>query len=124
MSLKTRPLSPHLQVYRLPLTGLISITHRITGVFLCLALFGVLGLGAALAGGESAFLAAQACLAAPLGQLLLWGSAYALAFHFCHGVRHLLWDLGWGFDARRLDALAKLELAASAALTGLLYFLS
>jgi succinate dehydrogenase / fumarate reductase, cytochrome b subunit len=121
MGVKARPLSPHLQVYRLPLTGLISISHRITGVLLCLVFVIVLAVGVALAAGEPTFFALQQALRSWIGQIVLWGGAFAFMFHLCHGVRHLLWDLGWGFASERLNALAWCELAAAVGLTGLLY---
>lgn len=119
-----RPLSPHLQVYRLPLTGLISITHRATGVMLSLGLMLFVYLLAAVAAGDEAYRNMQAFMAFWLGQLVYWGFIYALFFHLCHGVRHLLWDVGKTLDKTTLTGYAVVELLLSMILTVTVYFLS
>jgi succinate dehydrogenase / fumarate reductase cytochrome b subunit len=119
-----RPLSPHLQVYRLPLTALLSITHRVTGVVL---LAGLIGLAVCLmnaAQGAQAYAPVQRFLQGPAGGGLVWIWVVALLFHFCHGIRHLIWDTGFGFRKEALGRQAALELAATAALAGAVYFLS
>lgn len=117
MSSPPRPLSPHLQVYRLPLTGLISITHRITGVLLSLCLLLLLALLMVLARGEEAYLAMQQFMQWWLCRLVYWGVVFSLFFHLVHGVRHLIWDIGKGFAKANLTVLALLELGCAAALT-------
>jgi succinate dehydrogenase / fumarate reductase cytochrome b subunit len=112
-----RPLSPHLGVYRLPATAVLSITHRITGVLLTVGLlFLVLGLMAAAAGSAS-YAKFQAFFSGFAGQSLLWGWLYALFFHLCHGVRHLVWDTGTGFGREHLNIVAYLEIAVSLVFT-------
>lgn len=112
-----RPLSPHLQVYRLPLTGVISITHRMTGVLLSAGLLYVVCLLSALAAGPEAYAKVQAFASAGWVRCLSWGFIYALFFHLCHGVRHLFWDAGLSFERETMNRYALLELAASAGLT-------
>lgn len=108
-----RPVSPHLGIYRLPVTAVLSISHRITGVLLAVGLlFLVIGLMAAAAGPAS-YLKFQAFFAGLAGQALLWGWLYALFFHLCHGVRHLVWDTGSGFTREHQPILAYLEIAMS-----------
>jgi succinate dehydrogenase / fumarate reductase cytochrome b subunit len=108
-----RPLSPHVGIYRLPVTALLSISHRITGVLLAVGLlFLVIGLMAAAAGPTS-YMKFQVFFAGFAGQALLWGWLYALFFHLCHGVRHLVWDIGGGFSRERQIILAYLEVAVS-----------
>jgi succinate dehydrogenase / fumarate reductase cytochrome b subunit len=114
-----RPLSPHLQVYQLPLTGLISITHRITGVCLCLALLGIVYMLYCLDGGEAQYAELQSALHWWPVSVVYWGSIYALFFHLCHGVRHLLWDMGAGFTKATLQRYAVYELLAALLLTAL-----
>jgi succinate dehydrogenase, cytochrome b556 subunit len=118
-----RPLSPHLQVYRLPLTGLISITHRMTGVFLSLGLVLFVYILLALALGESTYTGMQQFMSYGLCQLIYWGFIYALFFHLCHGTRHLIWDIGKTFDRATLDKYAVFELIASLMLTLISFFL-
>ncbi|GAB6141889.1 succinate dehydrogenase, cytochrome b556 subunit [Methylosoma difficile] len=112
-----RPTSPHLQIYKLPLTGLISISHRITGVFLSLGLLIFVYITSALAGGPDDFKAMQDFLDNGLLQLVYFGFVYALFFHLCHGVRHLIWDAGETFALETLNRYAMIELAASLLLT-------
>ncbi len=117
-----RPLSPHLQVYKLPLTGIVSITHRMTGVFLSLGLIFVIWMLQSIASGESAFLQIQSVLNYPLVQIILWGFIYALFFHLCHGIRHLIWDAGYSFNRETMNKYAIIELLASVILTALVFF--
>ena len=112
-----RPTSPHLQVYRLPLTGIISITHRMTGVMLSAGLLFFVYIVSAVAGGEPAYAAMQDLMSVWLIRLMYWGFIYALFFHLCHGVRHLIWDAGKSFDNDTLDHYAKIELGCSLGLT-------
>ena len=98
MANSKHPTSPHLQIYRLPLTALLSITHRITGVILsfgCLLLVWIL---AAAADSPAAYEAFVPHLSAWYGQLFLLGFVFALYLHFCNGVRHLIWDAGFEPD--------------------------
>ncbi len=119
-----RPLSPHLQVYRLPLTGLVSITHRMTGVFLSMGLVLFVYVLFAIAAGEGMYTAMQAFMSFWLFKLVYWGFIYALFFHLVHGIRHLIWDVGKTFDRVTLDKFAVYELAASASLTLLTFIAS
>lgn len=116
-----RPLSPHLQVYRLPLTGIISITHRLTGVFLSLGVGLTVFMLVSVSQGSPAYAELQDLLNRIGGQIVLWGFIYALFFHLCHGVRHLIWDAGFGFDRETMDRYAVIELLASVLLTVLVY---
>jgi succinate dehydrogenase / fumarate reductase cytochrome b subunit len=117
MSASNRPLSPHLQIYKLPLTGLISITHRLTGVALTIGLLFVVYSFFAVAAGTESYLNFQNLLNHPLGQIALWLFIYALFFHLCHGIRHLIWDVGLSFDKAQMNRNAVIELAASVILT-------
>jgi succinate dehydrogenase / fumarate reductase, cytochrome b subunit len=108
-----RPLSPHLKAYRLPLTGLLSISHRISGAFLSLGMLAWVAVLLAVAAGEENFRVAQAIIGSTAGLVGTWLWIYALLLHLCHGVRHLLWDLGGGFPRDRLRRYALLELFAS-----------
>jgi succinate dehydrogenase / fumarate reductase cytochrome b subunit len=103
-----RPLSPHLGVYKFMYTMSLSIMHRITGIA---AAFGFLVLVwwlMALATGPDAYARAMSCLGSPLAKLLLVGFTFSFVFHFCNGIRHLVWDTGRGLEraqARRSGAL-------------------
>lgn len=124
MKQKNQPLSPHLQVYKLPLTGIISISHRMAGVFLSIGLIFVVAILFGITGGAEAFSEMQALLNWPLFKLIYWGLVYALFFHLVHGVRHLFWDAGVSFELRTMNLLAWVELGLSLLLTlvTLIYF--
>ena len=113
----SRPLSPHLQVYKLPLTGLISITHRMTGVMLTFGLIFFVYIISATASGAEAYLEMQDVMDMWLVRLIYWGFIYALFFHLCHGIRHLIWDTGKSFDLDTMNQYAIYELIASFILT-------
>lgn len=112
-----RPISPHLQAYKLPLTGIISITHRMTGVLLSVGLVVIVYMISAMADGAVSYAAMQSLMSVWLIKLMYWGFIYALFFHLCHGVRHLIWDAGRSFDRKTLNCYALIELIVSATLT-------
>ena len=113
MTGSNRPLSPHLQVYRLPLTGILSITHRGTGVMLtmglCLLAYGLW----TLAQGQESYSAFQSGVDSAFGRIALYGWIFGLFFHFCHGIRHLIWDFGSGFLKQHMNFFAVLEIVLS-----------
>ncbi len=111
------PTSPHLQIYRLPLTAILSITHRATGVFLAIGSILLVWVLVALAGGPESYAPAQAFLHSWLGQLILFALTFALYFHFCNGIRHLFWDVGIGFELETSDKTARLAIVVAVVLT-------
>ena len=98
MATRERPLSPHLQVYRWQITMTMSILHRTTGVILTVGAFAFAWWLLALAAGGDAYDTAAACLASPLGMFALFGFTLSLVYHLLNGIRHLFWDMGWGFE--------------------------
>src|SRR5262245_23864904 len=117
-----RPLSPHLQIYRPTLTMLMSIVHRITGGALY---FGTLLLAwwlIAAAAGHQAYGVVQWFMETLIGRLILFGYTWALLHHMLGGIRHLIWDLGYGFGPSEREWLTLATLAGSVALTILLWF--
>jgi succinate dehydrogenase / fumarate reductase, cytochrome b subunit len=102
-----RPLSPHLGVYKFMYTMSLSILHRITG---CVAAVGFLLFVwwlMALASGPVAYATAMHALSSPFAKLLLVGFTFSFVYHFCNGIRHLVWDTGRGLEraqARRSGA--------------------
>ena len=95
---RERPLSPHLQVYRWQITMTMSILHRVTGVVITVGAFALAWWLMAVAAGGDAYRTAAECLASPLGMVALAGFSLALVYHLLNGIRHLLWDAGWGFE--------------------------
>lgn len=118
-----RPLSPHLQVYRLPLLALLSISHRITGVAMFVAALFLVYWLAALAAGPSAFEAAQDFFGNLVIQLILFLATYGLFYHLCNGIRHLFWDAGMGFEIEVAERSGKSVLIAAGALTALIWLI-
>jgi succinate dehydrogenase / fumarate reductase cytochrome b subunit len=98
MSQVSRPLSPHLQVYRWQISNTLSILHRVTGVVLALGGLALVAWLLALASGQAAFTGANALLGSLVGQLALVGWTLCFFYHLCNGLRHLAWDAGHGFD--------------------------
>ncbi|MBV9824397.1 MAG: succinate dehydrogenase, cytochrome b556 subunit [Alphaproteobacteria bacterium] len=113
----TRPLSPHLQVYRWPLSMAMSILHRITGVALSVGTLLLVGWLVAAADGPDAYAQFQHLLASIIGRLLLFGWTVALFFHLCNGLRHLWWDTGRALDLRSVAAGNLAVLVGTAVLT-------
>jgi succinate dehydrogenase / fumarate reductase cytochrome b subunit len=96
----SRPLSPHLQVYRPQLTSVLSILHRATGIALSVgALYLAIWVMYA-AGGARGYEAFQSFNASILGRILLGGWLFSAFYHLCNGIRHLFWDAGYGFELR------------------------
>src|SRR5690606_1427727 len=93
-----RPLSPHLQIYRPQITSTLSILHRLTGIALGGGTLLLTWWLVAAAAGPEAFATAQGFICSIVGRLLLFGWSFALFYHLCNGIRHLVWDAGYGFE--------------------------
>lgn len=95
-----RPLSPFMigPYYRPQLTSMLSILHRICGVALSVGSVLLVCWLLALASGPWSYATFAKHLTAPYGQLLLLGWSWALMYHLCNGIRHLAWDLGYGYS--------------------------
>ena len=117
MATTSRPLSPHLQIYRPQLTSVLSITHRATGILLCFGAIVFAWWVVALSIGPEAFAAVRSALGSWLGILFLLVWTYSFFFHLCNGIRHLFWDAGFGFEIRTADASGKAVIAGSIVLT-------
>tara|TARA_B100000989_G_scaffold149709_1_gene111629 strand:- start:582 stop:992 length:411 start_codon:yes stop_codon:yes gene_type:complete len=95
---KPRPLSPHLQIYKWQLTSIMSIGHRASGIALSLGSFLIVIWLVTLATGPEYFSHVNKVISHWFGQLVLFGFSVVLFYHMLNGVRHLSWDLGYGFD--------------------------
>ncbi|MBT3307804.1 MAG: succinate dehydrogenase, cytochrome b556 subunit [Alphaproteobacteria bacterium] len=118
-----RPLSPHLQVYKFRITMAVSILQRITGSGLAVGLLVFTYWLAAAAYGPDAYATAQAFLTSWFGMLLLLGFTIALYFHLCNGIRHLFWDIGWGFEMETTTASSVAIIVGTVVLTALTWFI-
>ena len=102
MNTRPRPLSPHLQVYRWQITSVLSILHRGTGLLLVLGTVMIAFWVITLALSHSIFEGYQAWLGSLLGKVFLIGWSFSLFYHWANGIRHLLWDAGWGYEIERV----------------------
>ena len=92
-----RPLSPHLQIYRWPITMAASITHRATGIALATGLVLLAWWLLAAATGPDAYGLFAQLAGNVFGEIVLFGFLWSLAYHLLNGIRHLAWDIGYGF---------------------------
>jgi len=113
----SRPLSPHLQIYRPQITSVLSISHRATGLALSVGTLLLVWWLVALARGPEAFASAQSFVGSWFGRLLLLGWTFSLFFHLANGIRHLCWDAGYGFEIKTATISGWVVVAVSAALT-------
>ncbi len=120
----SRPLSPHLQVYKLPPTAMMSVLHRGTGVVISIGTLFLVWVLAKAASGAAAFEGTQNLLGSWFGYLVLIGFTFSLYAHFCNGIRHLLWDMGYGFDVGKANQGAILSLIAAVVLTVLTWIVA
>jgi len=120
--LKTaRPLSPHLLIYKKQLTSGMSIFHRITGVGLTFGLPVFVIWLMALARGPNYYAMVMGLLRTTVGQILLFGWTWAFFYHFCNGVRHLIWDAGKMLSLKAVYISGYITLALSVVMTALLW---
>jgi succinate dehydrogenase / fumarate reductase cytochrome b subunit len=122
MASRERPLSPHLQVYRWQITMTMSILHRATGIVLVAGAFALAWWLLAVAAGGDAYASAAACLASPFGKLVLFGFSLALVYHLLNGIRHMLWDIGWGFELPEVYRSGYTVFGLTVVLTALIWF--
>ena len=116
-----RPLSPHLQTYRWTLTMAMSILHRLTGVALYAGTLLMAWWLIATASGPSSYATLQAFLGSWVGKLVVFGYTWALMHHLMSGIRHLVWDLGYGFGKQEREWLTAAALIAGIVATILLW---
>lgn len=122
MASGNRPLSPHLQIYRPQITSILSILHRMTGIALFAgAVLLTYWLTSAAYGAEQ-FGRAQDFMGTPIGKLILLGTTISFFYHMANGIRHLAWDVGWGFELPRLRATGYLVVFVAFGLTLLVWF--
>lgn len=112
-----RPLSPHLQVYRPQLNSITSILTRITGNALLVGSLLIVWWFLAAATSETAFARADAVLTSWFGDLVMFGSVWALWYHTLAGIRHLIWDTAKMLDLDSADRLSWLVIIVSVLLT-------
>jgi succinate dehydrogenase / fumarate reductase cytochrome b subunit len=96
----SRPLSPHLQVYRPQLTSMLSILHRLTGIALSIGALYLAVWVICAAASPSTYAYFQGFNGSIAGRIVLGGWLFCLFYHLCNGIRHLFWDAGYGFELK------------------------
>jgi succinate dehydrogenase / fumarate reductase cytochrome b subunit len=116
-----RPLSPHLQIYRLTLSMIMSGVHRITGLALCAGMILLTWWLLATAAGQNSYGTFEAFASSWIGRLILFGFSWALLHHLIGGLRYLIWDLGYGLGTEEREWLVRANIIGSIAATVLLW---
>jgi len=124
MSNTERPLSPHLSVYRWPITMTLSILHRATGVAMAVGLVVLAMWLVSAASGAVDYDQFVTLMSTLVGRLLLIGWSFAFFFHLANGIRHLVWDTGRGFEKRQANASAWFVLVTAIVATALFWMVA
>jgi len=117
MTANQNPLSPHLQIYRWHISSLLSITHRIAGVINLLALILIFFWLLVLSFGESNYELFLLIINSFFGKFILIGFTWSMSFHILSGIRHLVWDLGYGFEIKTANISGIIVIICSLVLT-------
>lgn len=112
-----RPLSPHISIYRWPVTMVSSILHRGTGLALSVGFVLFVEWLADAANGPEAYAAFAAAMGSTIGLILLIGWSFAFFYHLANGIRHLVWDTGRGFEKSQATASAWIVMVLAVVLT-------
>ena len=117
----SRPLSPHLQIYKPMLTMMMSIAHRVTGAALYFGMLLFAWWLIAAAAGANTYAGFETFMGSLIGRLILFGYTWALLHHLLGGIRHLIWDTLHGLEPAEREMLAAATLIGSIALTMVLW---
>jgi succinate dehydrogenase / fumarate reductase cytochrome b subunit len=107
------PISPHLQIYRWHISSLLSITHRITGVVNLLALILIFFWLLTFSLGESHYELFLLAINSFFGKFILIGFTWSMSFHIFSGIRHLVWDMGYGLEIKTANISGVLVILSS-----------
>ena len=119
-----RPMSPHLQIYKLPFTAKLSILHRGTGAVLFAGLILMVFVLLSIAGGAESWASMQSFLNSFIGKFILFGFTFCLYYHMCNGIRHLFWDIGKGLELEDAKKSGLAVIAVSVFLTLLTWIIA
>lgn len=124
MSNHGRPLSPHISIYRWPITMVLSILHRASGIALSLGFVVLVAWLFDAASGPEAYAVFESVMGSPLGKLLLLGWSFAFFYHFSNGVRHLVWDTGRGMEKSAANFSSWVVLISAAVLSAVFWLVA
>tara|TARA_B100000427_G_scaffold122775_1_gene102245 strand:- start:1005 stop:1391 length:387 start_codon:yes stop_codon:yes gene_type:complete len=111
------PLSPHIQIYRWHISSLLSITHRISGVINLIALISIFFWLTVLSLGENNYETFLFIVNSFFGKFILIGFTWSMSFHVLSGIRHLVWDMGYGFEIKTANFSGIVVIISSLLLT-------
>ena len=118
------PLSPHLQIYKWQISSLLSITHRIVGVINILAITLICIWTLFLLVGENSYEPIELFLKSFFGKFIIVSLCWTFSFHILNEIRHLIWDMGYGFDLKVSQITGIIVIIGSFILTILIYLIS
>lgn len=121
MNPNDRPLSPHITIYRWPVTMVTSIMHRATGIAMAAGFVLLVVWLADTASGPDAYAQLAAVMGSAIGTVMLVGWSWAFFYHLANGIRHLVWDTGRGFEKEQATASAWWVIASSVVLTAIFW---
>ena len=116
-----KPISPHLQIYRWHISSLLSITHRISGIINLLGLILIFFWVLVLSLGESNYELFLLLINSFFGKFFLIGLTWSMSFHILSGIRHLAWDLGYGFEIKTANISGLIVIISSLVLTVIIW---
>ena len=123
MQNNNNPLSPHLQIYKWQISSLLSITHRVVGVINILAITLICIWTLSLLVGENSYEITQLFLRSFFGKFIIVFLCWTFSFHILNEIRHLIWDMGYGFDLKITKITGVLAFIGSFILTILFYLI-
>ncbi len=118
------PLSPHLQIYRWHISSLLSITHRIAGVVNLISLILIFFWLVVLSFSENNYELFLILINSFFGKFILIGFTWSMIFHMLSGIRHLFWDLGYGFEIKTANISGIIVIISSLVLTVIFWLLA
>lgn len=123
MKSSTRPLSPHIQVYKMPFSAKLSILHRLTGLALSAGAVVLVFWLFSLAYLSGTAVVIHAFFGMTIGKLMLMAWTFAFFYHFCNGIRHLFWDIGKGLELESVNRSGVMVIVVASILTALVWVL-
>jgi len=121
MKTSNRPLSPHIQVYKMPLSAKLSILHRITGLGLSLGAVVLVFWLFSLAYLSSTAVNLHTFFSSSVGKVILIAWTFAFFYHFCNGIRHLFWDVGKGYEIETVNKSGVFAILVAVVLTAIVW---
>ena len=118
-----KPLSPHIQIYKWHISSLVSISHRITGIINIIAITFICLLASLLVFGESNYKFINLFLSSLIGKFLILGLTWSFSFQILSEIRHLIMDLGYGFELRTTKITGLIVIFGSIILTVVFYLM-